>query len=150
MGVRVDLQAVIQAAAIALATAAGTGVFADARTGILALFRRGRRDERETAQLLDDTDATAREVGPERRDEVRADLARDWQVRLADLVRRNPELVDDVLAWVRETEGRLPAAQQPLLQNVVAAAPGAVAQGVQQGTIVNHHYAASPDPATRS
>ena len=150
MGVRVDLQAVIQAAVIALATAAGTGVFADARTGILALFRRGGRDERETAQLLDDTDAAAREVGPERRDEVRADLARDWQVRLADLVRRNPELVDDVLAWVRETEGRLPAAQQPLLQNVVAAAPGAVAQGVQQGTIVNHHYAASPDPATRS
>jgi len=150
MGVRVDLQAVFQAAAIALATAAGTGVFADARTGILGLFRRGGRDERETAQLLDDMDAAAREVGPERCDEVRADLARDWQVRLADLVRRNPELVDDVLAWVRETEGRLPAAQQPLLQNVVAAAPGAVAQGVQQGTIVNHHYAASPDPATRS
>jgi hypothetical protein len=140
---------VIQVAAIALATAAGTGVFADARTGTLAVFRRGGRDEPETAQLLDDTDAAAREVEPERRDDVRADLARDWQVHRTDLVRRNCELVDDVLAWIRETEGRLPAAQQPLLQNV-AATPATVAQGVQQGTIVNHHYAASPDPATRS
>ncbi|WP_432017958.1 hypothetical protein [Streptomyces sp. 1222.5] len=144
-----DVDAVVQSAATALATAAGTSVFADARAGVLALFRRGGRDERETAELLDEADAAAREVLPERRDDTRANLTRDWQVRLSDLVRRNPDLAEDVLTWVRETEERLPSARQMLVQNVTATAPGSVAQGVQDGTIVNHHYAsAAADTAT--
>ncbi|MEH1166947.1 hypothetical protein V6V47_16330 [Micromonospora sp. CPCC 205539] len=136
---------VVESAALALGAAAGTGIWMDARNGILALARRAGRDEAGTAELLDETDARVRTAdAAAEQDRVRERAARDWQVRLDDLFRRTDGASEDLFAWTAEVTGRLPADQRRWVQHITASAQGATAQGVMFGDIVNHPGPAAP------
>lgn len=137
----IELVPVVEAAAVALAAAAGTGVWNDARTGVMKLFRRGGHDERDTIELLDETDTAVRAAEPHEQDHVRQDMTRDWQVRLRDLVRQHPEIATELRDWAQQVHGGLPRAQQQWVQNITASGIGANAQGVMFGNIINHHAA---------
>lgn len=142
-----ELLPVVEAAAVALGTAAGTGIWADARAGLVALLGRGGHDEQETAGLLDETDTAVRAAPAAERDRVRAETVRDWQVRLRDLARRSPDIGEDLAGWVARVQRQAPPARQ-INQNVTASASGAVAQGALFGDVVNHAWPVDPSLGT--
>ncbi|MEO3927400.1 hypothetical protein ABGB07_26540 [Micromonosporaceae bacterium B7E4] len=67
-----------------------------------------------------------------------------WQARLVDLMEEDPTAAEAVRLLSGELQAKLPAARQQWIQNVTAAAPGATAQGVMFGNIVNHPAPGEP------
>jgi hypothetical protein len=119
----------VDSALVALGAAAGAGAWAQARSGIVALFRRHARDTTAIEeQLTADRDRLARG------DAATVDA---WRARLTELLQERPEAVAELRDWEsRQT--------QQNVQHITASAPNATAQGVMFGTIVNHHAPPAP------
>jgi hypothetical protein len=134
--------------AATLVQAAATEAWELARSGFARLLGRG--DQEREAIVARRLDALASEVEQspiEQRDELRQRLLPAWQTRLADLIEENPAAADALRNLRDELLTRLPASQQQWVQNITASAPGATAQGVMFGNIVNHPALPATDPA---
>ncbi|MFI5937395.1 hypothetical protein [Actinoplanes sp. NPDC051494] len=130
-----ELQTVIESAALALAAAAGTSAWADARKGVVALFGRFGRDPQQ--QLDADAGIIAEAVGTQGEAAARAKVSRAWQERLTELAAGTPDAAEGIRALGERITG-------PNVQHITASAPNATAQGVMFGSIVNHQ--APPPP----
>jgi hypothetical protein len=133
-----------------LVTAAVTDAWEDVRHKVARLFGRGKSDPK-IEQKLDDTrrqlDA-ARPTGELER--VQADLARDWAVRLKDLLADYPDAETELAALVEEIKPAIAAAADHSVaagRDVnVSADHGSVAGGVIDGD-VTMQGPSSPGPA---
>ncbi|GGM46734.1 hypothetical protein ACFFX1_18840 [Dactylosporangium sucinum] len=130
--------------AAALVQAVATDGWQLARDGFARLLGRGDPGREGLAgQRLDALAAEVEQAPADQRDEVRRRLLPAWQTRLTDLVEEDPALAEALVALRDEVLERLPAAQQQWVQHITASAPGATAQGVMFGNIINH-----PGPPT--
>lgn len=135
------------AGAAVLVQAAATDVWQVARAGFVRLFGRGDRARKAVAERrLDALAAEVEKAPPAQRDEVRQRLLPTWQTRLTDLLEDDPATADALRVLCDQLRARLPAPQQQWVQSITASAPGATAQGVMFGNIINHpHPPTKPD-----
>src|SRR5665811_323622 len=111
------VQALSNSAATALVGAAATDAWSAARGGVLALFRSdGHKKTRLVAEWLDRDAAALTSVDAADRDQARNQIFPAWATRLHDLLQENPELADDVRAWVKKVESQLATSQQSWVQ----------------------------------
>ncbi len=140
-------------ALIALAALAGNTVVAAATTDAWEAARRrfarllGRGDpkkERLAEERLEETRQQLGGVSGQDLERARADLARVWQVRLADLLEEDPGAEAELRAVVAEIGAQLPAGSVVAFGHAVAAgrdvivsaSEGGVAAGVIHGDVV--------------
>jgi hypothetical protein len=134
------IEAAAAAGGTALIGAAATDAWQTARDGVVKLFARGGKRRAElVGDRLDRDVAAILAAGPGERDEARARLLSGWQMRLADLLEEFPDAREELSAWTQQVRAQLPAAQTAWVQNIVAAAPGATAQGAMFGNLINHY-----------
>jgi hypothetical protein len=108
----VEWLSVVQSAAIALAAAAGTTAWHDARAGLLGMFGRAGGDESAVGRQLDRSASAVRDApatDPAAQDRVREQLRLQWEARLGDLAEANPAVIDELRQWVRSVQQELPA-----------------------------------------
>jgi hypothetical protein len=144
-------------ALIALAALAGNTVVAAATTDAWEAARRkfaqllGRGDpkkEQLADKRLEETRQQLEGVSGQELKKAQADLARDWQVRLTDLLEEDPGVETDLRAVVEEIRAQLPSGAVAASDHAVAAgrdvnisaSRGGVATGVIHGDV------APPDP----
>ena len=135
------LLALAKSGATTLVGAAATDVWQQARAGFARLFGRG--DAQREALAASRLDALAVAVeqagGPGTElDAVRQRQQAVWETRLGDLLEEDPEVAQALRRLCAELLPQLPAAQQQWLQHITASAPGASAQGVMFGNLINH------------
>lgn len=109
----VEWLSVVQSAATALAAAAGTTAWHDARTGMLSMFGRAGGDEQAVGRQLDRSETAVREApatDQEAQDRVREHVRVQWEARLGDLADAHPTVVDELRQWTRSVRQRLPEA----------------------------------------
>jgi hypothetical protein len=108
----VEWLSVVQSAAVALAAAAGTTAWKDARAGMLAMFGRAGGDESAVGRQLDRCESAVRDApaDPAAQDRVREQLRLQWEARLGDLAEAQPAVIDELRQWVRSVQQGLPAA----------------------------------------
>lgn len=125
-----------------LVAAAATDAWQQARAGFTRLLGGGDRDREVAAGRR--LDALAREV-EQAPPEALQRLRDDWRTRLADLIEDDPAAADALRPLVDQIRTMLPEARQQWVvrQTIAASAPGATAQGVVGGNIINH-----PTPET--
>jgi hypothetical protein len=131
----------------ALVGAAATDAWQTARTGVIALFRRGGTGRAEFAAAQLDSDAKDVEnAAAADRDQVRQKLLPLWQGRLTDLLAElsdndeDSEVADELRELTRTVWAQLPASQQSSVQHITASAPGAIAQGAIGGNVITYNY----------
>ncbi|WP_433463986.1 hypothetical protein [Spirillospora sp. CA-128828] len=123
-----------------------------ARAGAVRLWRRARPEQAEAiAAELDEVRAevvAARQSGDRGAEQG---LAADWQRKLQRLVAAEPHIGLELKQILdEELTPLLPPGEQErvsdIRQSITATAPGAVAQGVVHGNIINHGSAPRPAP----
>lgn len=122
----------------ALAAALGTDAWRFTRDSLARLF--GRKEPSRAALVerrLDDAAAEIAEADDADLPAVRARQQAAWEVRLTDLLEEDPTTADDLAALIAEVKAQLPANHWTM--NITASAPNATAQGVQNGSIINHY-----------
>jgi hypothetical protein len=137
------MDALVLAAATALVTAMTTDGWQQARSAIVSLWRRHRPDHAPAIEA--DVDATHAELVAAREAGSTAaadELVADWKRRLRRLLESDPALEAELRRVLdEELMPVLPPSDQARVQNIqhiTASAPGAVAQGVMYGNIINH------------
>jgi len=117
------LMALAALAGNTVVAAATTDAWEAARRGFARLLGRGDPDRTKMAeQRLDQTRQQLEGADGEELEKAQADLAKAWQVRLADLLEENPGVEADLRALVQEIQAALPA-------GVVSAADHSAAAG---------------------
>lgn len=142
------IAAAAAAGGTALIGAAATDAWQTAREGVVKLFARGGKRRAELVRdRLDRDVAVIEAAGPGERDEVRAQLLPEWQMRLADLLEEFPDARDELRAWAEQVRAQLPAAQASWVQNNTAREHGTVF-AVQHGSqsVYQGPAAAGPGP----
>ena len=139
-------------ALIALAALAGNTVVAAATTDAWEAARRkfarllGRGDpkkEQLAEKRLEETRQQLEGVSGQELEKAQVDLARDWQVRLTDLLEEDPGIEAELRAVVEEIRAQLPAGTVAASDHAVAAgrdvnistSQGGVAAGVIHGNV---------------
>lgn len=133
------MEALILAAANALVSAMTTDGWQQARSVIVALWRRHRPDHMSAIEA--EVDATHGEMASGGAG-VGDELVADWKRKLRRLLEADPALEAELRRVLDEQLlPLLSASEQARVQNIqhiTASAPGAVAQGVMYGNIINH------------
>lgn len=124
--------------ATTVVAAMATDAWQSTRVGLLRLFHRDSETQQAAVdvQLETHTALLLRVDDPER---VRRSLVPAWQVQMEDLLRRHPDMAEEVQAWVDRADETLPKAHQNWVQTVIARDNG-TAVGAQGGD-VHLHYA---------
>jgi hypothetical protein len=149
-GVSVDITWILQlgsSGAAALVGAAATDAWTTARSAFVRLLGRGNKTSESLAERrLDALAAEVEQAEGAEREAVRKRLLAVWQTRLSDLLEEDPDLATTMKSVRDDLQARLPERQQQWVQNVIASATGATAQGVMFGSIVNHGTTPAADP----
>jgi hypothetical protein len=117
------LEALIALAGNTVVAAATTDLWEAARRKFARLLGRGDPKKEQLAdKRLEETRQQLEGVSGRELEQAQADLARSWQVRLADLLEEDPGIEAELRAVVEEVRAQLPA-------GTVAAADHAVAAG---------------------
>lgn len=120
------LEALIALAALAgntVVTAATTDAWEAARRKFARMLGRGDAKKEQLAdKRLEETRQQLASVSGQELETARADLAKAWQVRMADLLEEDPGVEAELRALVEEVRAQLPA-------GVVSAADHSVAAG---------------------
>jgi hypothetical protein len=120
------LEALIALAALAgntVVTAATTDAWEAARRKFARMLGRGDAKKEQLAdKRLEETRQQLASVSGQELEKARADLAKAWQVRMADLLEEDPGVEAELRALVEEVRAQLPA-------GVVSAADHSVAAG---------------------
>ena len=116
-----DISSLAALAGNTLVTAAVTDAWETARHRFARLFGRGEPDP-VTERRLEATRSQLAAASADGREQMRADMAGQWALRLADLLEEDPELAAELRALVVKTRTQLPA-------ETVAAADQAAAAG---------------------
>ena len=122
--------------ATTIVAAMATSAWQTARSGVLQLFRHG--GEKGQAAISAELDGHAALV--ERADDAgaaRQGLAAAWQIRLADLLRQDPEAQRELRALVDTIEAQLPQAERAWVQTNIATGGGHVF-AAQGGDVIVH------------
>jgi hypothetical protein len=144
------LQQLATSGATTLVGAAATDVWQQARKGFARLLGRSDSGQEElAAKRLDALTAAVEQADVSERDMVRRLLLPAWQTELRDLLKEDPTTANTLRGLRDELQALLPTAQQQWVQHINASAPGAKAQGVMFGNIINHdpHLPSAADPS---
>jgi hypothetical protein len=140
-----SIEALAMSGAATLVGAMATDAWQAARSAIARLFGHGDKRRQEVAETrLDHAAAEVENADAAQRDQVRERLMGSWQTRLADLLEENPQEETELRLLIDRLRRQLPPSQQAWVQNVSASAPGAVAQGVMGGNIINYPSGTTP------
>lgn len=132
------------AAATTLVAAAATDAWRLARSGFARLLGRGDPHTEEVAgRRLDALADELVDAPADQCEQIRHRALATWQVRLSDLLEEHPEAAEPMRELLDGLQTRLPPVQQQWVQHISAAAPGAIAQGVMFGNVVNHRLPVS-------
>jgi hypothetical protein len=145
----VAVEALALAAATAVVSALATDSWQQVRDAVVRLWRRARPDHAAAVESdLGDTRSELTAIRDAGDSSAEEGLVADWQRRLRRLLAADPALETELQRILdQEITPLLSAAEQErvrIVQNVTASAPGALAQGVMFGNIINHRNAASP------
>jgi hypothetical protein len=146
------LEALIALAALAgntVVTAATTDAWEAARRKFARLLGRGDAKKEQLAdKRLEETRRQLAGVSGQELEKARADLARAWQVRLADLLEEDPGVEAELRALVEEVRAQLPAGVVSAADHSVAAGRDVNISAAQGGLAagVIHGDAARPGP----
>lgn len=133
----------VLAAGTAVISAMATDGWEHARAAVVGLWRRARPDhvpaiEAELEQVRGEVVA-ARQAGDHT---VETELAADWQRKLRRLLTADPRQGAELARILdEELTPLLPVGERErvqYIQNITASAPGASAQGVMFGNLINH------------
>ena len=146
------LEALIALAALAgntVVTAATTDAWEAARRKFARMLGRGDAKKEQLAdKRLEETRQQLASVSGQELEKARADLAKAWQVRMADLLEEDPGVEAELRALVEEVRTQLPAGMVSAADHSVAAGRevkiSAAQGGVAAGVI--HGDAAPPGP----
>ena len=146
------LEALIALAALAgntVVTAATTDAWEAARRKFARMLGRGDAKKEQLAdKRLEETRQQLASVSGQELEKARADLAKAWQVRMADLLEEDPGVGAELRALVEEVRTQLPAGVVSAADHSVAAGRdvniSAAQGGVAAGVI--HGDAAPPGP----
>lgn len=145
-----DISSLVALAGNTLVAAAVTDAWETARHGFARLFGRGKPDP-VTERRLEATRSQLDAAPPADLEQVQANLARQWALRLADLLEEDPDTEADLRVLVQEIQAALPAGVVSAADHAVAAGRdvniradrGGVAAGVIHGNV------APPNPTGR-
>jgi hypothetical protein len=137
-----DISSLAALAGNTLVAAAVTDAWDTARHGFARLFGRGKPDPA-TERRLEATSSQLAGAPPDSLDQMQADLAGRWAMRLADLLEENPGAEAELRALVEEIGALLPAGAVSAIGHSVAAGRdvniradrGSVATGVIHGNV---------------
>jgi GrpB-like predicted nucleotidyltransferase (UPF0157 family) len=142
-----DINSLAALAGNTLVAAVITDAWETARHGFARLFGRGKPDPA-TERRLEATRSQLAAAPPADLEQVQADLAGQWALRLADLLEENPDAEADLRALVQEIQEARPAGVVSAADHAVAAGRnvniGADRGGVAAGVI--HGNVAPPNP----
>ena len=146
------LEALIALAALAgntVVTAATTDAWEAARRKFARLLGRGDAKKEQLAdKRLEETRRQLAGVSGQELEKARADLAKAWQVRMADLLEEDPGVEAELRALVEEVRAQLPAGVVSAADHSVAAGRDVNISATQGGLAagVIHGDAAPPGP----
>jgi hypothetical protein len=146
-----EIEALAMVGAAAIVSAMATDAWNGARERIAELLRQhspARRAELETR--LEANAAQVERAGDVER--ARGALVGSWQLELEEVLSRNPDAAEDLVALTDRIRASLPTASAQWVQNITAHGNGVV-NAVQHGTQHNHFMdAAQPQarPSTSS
>ena len=106
-----DINSLAALAGNALVAAAVTDAWETARHRFARLFGRGEPDP-VTERRLEATRSQLAAASADGREQMRADMAGQWALRLADLLEEDPGAETELRALVEEIGARLPAATE--------------------------------------
>ncbi len=137
-----DIGSLVALAGNTLVTAAVTDTWETARHRFARLFGRGKPDPA-TERRLEATRSQLAAAPAADLEQVRADLASRWALRLADLLEEDPDAEADLRALVQEIQAALPAGMVSAADHAVAAgrdvnikaSSGGVAAAVIHGNV---------------
>ena len=142
-----DIGSLVALAGNTLVAAAVTDAWETARHRFARLFGRGKPDSA-TERRLEATRSQLAAAPPADLEQVQADLASQWALRLADLLEEDPDAEAELRALVEELRAMLPAGVVSAADHAVAAGRdvniGATSGGVAAGVI--HGNVAPPNP----
>lgn len=150
------LEALLALAALAgntIVAAASTDAWEAAKRKLARLLGRGDPGREQLAEgRLEETRQQLAGMGEQDREKAQADLARVWQVRLADLLAEDPAAEAELRALVEEIRAQLPAGTVSAADHAVAAgrdvnitaSPGGVAAAVIHGNVTAGPTAPGP------
>jgi hypothetical protein len=135
------------AVASAVVSALATDAWQQARDAMVRLWRQARPAHVPAIEAdLDDTHA---EIAAAPGDAAEQALVADWELKLRRLVAADPGVALELRRVLdEELTPLLPPAEQErirVVQNITADAPGAVAQGVAFGNLINYGQVPGPD-----
>jgi hypothetical protein len=134
------------AAASAVVSALATDGWQQARDAVVRLWRRARPAH--VAAIESDLDDTRAELTDAPGEAAEQGLVADWERKLRRLVAADPSVALELRRVLdEELTPLLPSAEQErirVVQNITADAPGAVAQGVAFGNLINHGQGPGP------
>ena len=142
-----DVSSLLALAGNTLVAAAVTDVWDTARHRFARLFGRGQPDS-VTERRLEATRSQLTAAAPAELEQVQADLASKWALRLSDLLEENPDAEAELRALVDEIRVMLPAGAVSAAGHSVAAG-GDVNVRAEHGSVaaaVIHGNVAPPDP----
>jgi hypothetical protein len=123
--------------ATTIVAAMATSAWQATRTTTARLFRR--RGQPHEAAITTQLDSHAARVArTDDTDRARRSLLPQWQMELEDLLREYPEAADELQDLIRQTQEVLPQTQKAFVQNVIASAPYATAQGAMFGNVITY------------
>jgi hypothetical protein len=146
------LEALIALAALAgntVVTAATTDAWEAARRKFARMLGRGDAKKEQLAdKRLEETRQQLASVSGQELEKARADLAKAWQVRMADLLEEDPGVEAELRALVEEVRTQLPAGMVSAADHSVAAGRDVNISAAQGGMAagVIHGDAAPPGP----
>jgi hypothetical protein len=137
-----DISSLVALAGNTLVAAAVTDAWETARHRFARLFGQGKPDP-STQRRLEATRSRLESAAAADADQVRADLAGQWALRLADLLEENPGAEAELRALVEEVRAMVPAGAVSAAGHSVAAGrdvivradSGSVAAGVIHGNV---------------
>lgn len=129
--------ALVMTAATTVVAAMATSAWQSVRDGAVRLFRRGGDDHQRSAltQLDEDAALVSRSEDAAR---AREALAAAWELRLADLIRRHPEVRDELRDFAEQAAAASARSERAWVQTNVARDGGRVF-AAQGGDVVVHH-----------
>ena len=142
-----DVSSLAALAGNTLVAAAVTDAWETARHRFARLFGRGKPDPA-TERRLEATRSQLVAVAPAELEQVRADLAGRWAVRLSDLLAEDPGAEAELRAVVEEVLAQLPTRVVSAGDHSVAAGRDMTVSASQGGiaAVVIHGNVAPPDP----